>query len=279
MAGKPWEQQYDWSQGAAGRQHAAAVLQARGGAYSDPNSLHVNPIPASMMPGGGAAGATPTPYEPPIPAGYYDPTLDAQRDAATRGEAYTEQDIGLAGRRGSEDLGYETGQIQTGFQRGMEDLTTGAQRTQADILTGRNIAKTDYDRNVSMLARATQQLGRRQGEQARKYGVSTGGIALLSAAKRAENQGIAQRDLDTGYQRQVDSFDTAYNRTSEDFQRDTGRLGEDRTTGIGRADTLYNRGVADRGTALSRARDEDLFYGLDVDALKRYQATQAGWGR
>lgn len=176
----------------------------------------------------------PQPFKPPpIPAGYYDPALDAQRQAATRGLDYGEQDIGLAGRRAQEDY--------------------GTQNTQ--LLHQKQYADQDYTHNVQMLTRQFAQLGRQQGEQARQYGVTSPGLALLSAAKRQENQGIAQGELDTTYLRR-------------------GRELADAQTAL---DTDYNRGVADRGTGLSRARSEDLFYGLDIGAQKNYQAQQAGY--
>jgi hypothetical protein len=139
-------------------------------------------------------------------------------------------------------------------------------RDTADLATARSNEGVDYGRNVEALTRNYQQLGRQQGEQARKYGVTSGGIALLSAAKRAENQGLEQRDLDTAHQRNVTQFDTTGN-----------RLGEDHGLALGQARTTYDRGVADRGTGLSRARTEDQFYGLDVGQQKQFQAQQAGY--
>jgi hypothetical protein len=246
-----------------------------------------------------------TPYQPPpIPSGYYDPALDAQRDAASRGLLNTEQDIGLAGRRAGEDYGLNpndptygysaVGTIERNYGRDTADLATARTnegvdygldandptygysavgtiernygRDTQDLATARTNEGVDYGRNVEALTRNYQQLGRRQGEQARKYGVTSGGIALLSAAKRAENQGLEQRDLDTTHQRAVTQFDT------------TGtRLGEDRGFALGQARTTYDRGVGDRGNALSRARTEDTFYGLDVGQQKQFQAQQAGY--
>jgi hypothetical protein len=78
---------------------------------------------------------------------------------------------------------------------------------------------------------------------------------LLSAAKRQENQGLEQQVLDTAHTRAQTGFDLAQ-------------------TGL---ETGYNRGVADRGTTLGRARSEDTFYGTDVNAQKLYQAQQAGY--
>jgi hypothetical protein len=207
-----------------------------------------------------------TPYQPPpIPSGYYDPALDAQRDAASRGLLNTEQDIGLAGRRAGEDYGLNPNDPTYGYSA-VGTIERNYGRDTADLATARTNEGVDYGRNVEALTRNYQQLGRRQGEQARKYGVTSGGIALLSAAKRAENQGLEQRDLDTTHQRAVTQFDT------------TGtRLGEDRGFALGQARTTYDRGVGDRGNALSRARTEDTFYGLDVGQQKQFQAQQAGY--
>lgn len=253
----PWEQ----ANAAAQAQAAARVAASR----------------ATTVSHGVATGVFPAPYQPPIPAGYYDPSLDAQRDAASRGLLNTEQDTGLAGRRAQGDYEYDTGQIYTGYGRGMEDLATTQDRGLGDIGTQRSYENVDYGRNVEMLTRQTAQLGRQQAEQSRKYGVTSGGIALLSANKRAENEALQRRDIDTSHERTIAGLDTAQTRLGQDITRGQTRLQEDRDSGLGRASTLYDRGVADRGTTLSRARSEDVFYGLDVDALKRYQAKQAGW--
>jgi hypothetical protein len=220
-----------------------------------------------------------TPWKPPpIPSGYYDPSLDAQRGSASRGLLYTEQDVGTQGRYAQQDWGWGQEDIGRDYTRGMEDMTTGRDRGLQDITRDRGYAKTDYDRGVEMLTRNYGQLGRQQGEQQRRYGVTSGGgIGLLAAAKRAENMGLERRDIDTGYQRQVEGFDTGERRIGEDFTRGTGRLTQDRDTAITRGTALYDRGVAGRGDTLSRARSEDTFYGLDVDAQKLYQSQQAGY--
>jgi hypothetical protein len=117
-----------------------------------------------------------------------------------------------------------------------------------------------------MLTRNYQQLGRQQAEQARKYGVTSGGIALLSCREAQREPGARAAGSRHGPHPRVSGFDLAGT-----------RIGEDQTNALGQAETAYNRGVADRGTGLSRARSEDTFYGLDVDAQKQYQATQAGY--
>jgi hypothetical protein len=234
------------------------------------------------IPGIGAAAHSAdhsfTPWAPPpIPSGYYDPSLDAQRDSASRGLLNTEQDIGLANRRAAEDYGLDTGQLGTNYARASTDLRTDRDRYFQDSTSQRQYEDTDYHRNVEALTRQYGQLGRQQAEQARKYGVNSGGIALLSAAKRAENQALERRDVDTTHQRFLEGLSTQDRRYVEDFGRDDSRLGEDYQAGMGRARTAYDRGVADRGTALGRARSEDAFFGLDVGQQKLFQSQQSGY--
>jgi hypothetical protein len=241
-----------------------------------------------------------TPYQPPpTPSGYYDPGLDAQQRAAERGYLDTQQDLSLAASRSAEDYGigraavqqgYDRGSfdLTRGYERGSFDLTRGRDRGQADIATQRGYEGEDYTRNVGLLTRNFQQLGRQQAEGARKYGVTSGGIALLSAAKRAENQGIEQQGLDIAHNRATAGFNTAGTRLNEDYTTSSGRLGEDYTTGttrlgqdrdtqFGQLDLGYGRGVTDRATALERAGRENTLYGLDIAGQKAYQAQQAGY--
>jgi hypothetical protein len=243
------------------------------------------PLQQTPAPAKGIGGQFPlgspyafTPYKPPpIPAGYYDPALDAQRDAASRGLVNLEQDIGLQGRWAQEDLGTARTDLTTQAGDATWDLQTGFNRSNEDLATQRGYEGVDYGRNVEMLTRQTAQLGRQQAEQARKYGVTSGGIALLSAAKRDENMGLAQRDLDTAHQRAVSGFDTAGQRAAADYQGANYRIGRDLGTAETALATTYNRGVATRGDQLSRARAEDVFYGADVGQQKQYQAQQAGY--
>lgn len=106
-----------------------------------------------------------TPFTPPpIPSGYYDPSLDAQRDAASRGLLDTQQDVGTQERRLGED----------------------------------------YNTNVAALTKHYNDLGTAQGEQANAYGVVAGGGALLQAAKKRQaNQQLDQTNLDATLNRNV----------------------------------------------------------------------------
>jgi hypothetical protein len=218
------------------------------------------------------------PYQPPpIPSGYYDPALDAQQRAAGRGYLDTQQDLSLAGTRSAEDYGIGRAAVQQGYDRGSFDLNRSHDRGLADIATQRGYEGEDYTRNVGLLTRNFQQLARQQAEGARKYGVTSGGIALLSAAKRAENQGIEQQGLDIAHNRANAGFDTAGTRLNEDYTTGTTRLGEDRDTQFGQLDLGYGRGVTDRATSLERAGRENTLYGLDIAGQKAYQAQQAGY--
>lgn len=185
-----------------------------------------------------AAGGNPfkpfTPYQPHVPGGLYDPALDYQKDAAGRGYLDKQQDIGLAGTRALED--YTTGGRQLDFAEKQYDET--------------------YGRNVELLTRKYTNLARSQAEGARRYGVTSGGLALLSAAKRTANQGVEQAGLD--------------------LARNQFRAGiEDPNVGS-RAllKTGYERGVTDRATDLSRAGRENTFFGRGIENQKIYQASQ-----
>lgn len=196
------------------------------------------------------------PYQPPpVPTGTYDPALEAQLGAANRGYGDLRQDTALAQTRGAEDYGFGLTAADTSLNRGL-----------ADIATQRGYENQDYTRNTDLLARSFQQLARQQTERARQYGVVSGGIALLSAAKRQENQGLAQQGLDLTHARTFAGLDTTQT-----------RLGENRDTTVGQLAVGYNRGIADQTTALARAGRENTQFGLDVGAQKAYQAGQAGY--
>ena len=170
---------------------------------------------------------------PPPPTGSYDPSLDAAEAAAHRGYGDLQQDVGLAGSRAGQDYGIGIADLDQAKTRGLQDYTT----------------------NTSLLQRSFQQLAASQQEQANAAGVLRGGAALQSAAKRAENQGIQQTALNTGWSRQ-----------QQDIKSQVDRLGLD-----------FQRGVADRTTALTRAGREDRRFGVDTSTQKSWQAAQAGY--
>lgn len=172
------------------------------------------PFPPTRLPGVGA-GLPPsrsfTPYRPPpLPTGTYDPALDAQRAASSRGLLDTTQDTGLAGTRAAEDYGIQLGQLQQ--QQGRVDA--------------------DYASNVQALTRNYSNLATAQGERANQYGVVPGSGALLQAAqKRAANQQIAQTALDTAHTRATGDINTQIGSIGLTLDRGV----TDRTTGLSRA--------------------------------------------
>lgn len=182
-----------------------------------------------------AAGKSPfqpfKPYQPPDPAGYYDPALNAQLGAAHRGYADTQDDVSLAGIRAGEDYG---------IQQSLYDTAVGNENDQ-------------YGRNVGLLTKNYQQLGRQEAEKARQYGVTSGGIALLSAAKRTANQASDQAGLDLSHNEALKGLQDQWSQYGVNF----------------------NRGVTDRTTALSRAGRENTQFGVDTTREKAYQAQQA----
>jgi hypothetical protein len=162
------------------------------------------------------------PWTPPRPpAGSYDPVLDAQRDAATRGLGDTRQDLALAGTRAAAD--YQFGQDDVGRQFGRYEQ--------------------DYGTQTQMLKRQYDLLAGRQQEQMAGANLLGGGAVLQAAAKRAENQRLQQSELDTGFTRAREDRDTGLGRLSVDFTRGTA----DRTTALTRAqreDTAFGLDTA-----------------------------------
>jgi hypothetical protein len=202
---------------------------------------------------------------PPPPTGTYDPALDAQRRAASRGLRDTVADTSTANTRDTVDYGLGRDDIFRAQTRGNEDLTTSRDRGYGDV-----------DRQIAVLQRGYQTLAGQQAQQFQAHGLAYGGAALQAAAKRQANEAFDQQPLDV-----------ARARIGEDFTRQTGRLGEDTGLQLGRlaldyappdaSNPLGGRRFQDRGTALTRAKREDTAFGLDVGAEKYFQATQSGW--
>jgi hypothetical protein len=177
-----------------------------------------------------------------IPPGYYDPSLDAAERASGRGLGDLRLDIERDEARAS------TGYLQT-TQRAGEDYGT---------FTGR--VGEDHATNSGMLARAFRQLGQQQAGMAVSQGLTSGGGTFAAArAARQENQGLEQRQLDTGR-----------DRTLADALRANSRLMED-------AGTQYQYGVSDRATGLQRAERENTLFGQDTQTLRAHQAAAAGY--
>jgi hypothetical protein len=203
--------------------------------------------------------------QPPPPTGSYDPALDAQRRAASRGLRDTVTDTGIANTRDTVDYGLNRDDVLRAQTRGLADLTTSRDRGFSDV-----------DRQVAVLQRGYQTLAGQQRQQFQAHGLAYGGASLQAAAKRQANEAFDQQPLDT-----------ARARIGEDFTRQSGRLGEDTGLQLGRlaldyappdaTNPLGGRRFQDRTTALTRAQREDAAFGLDIGQEKVFQATQGGW--
>lgn len=140
----------------------------------------------------------PRPYVPPKPpAGSYDPSLDAAREAAERGYGDLRQDVETAGTRA--DVDYGLGREGVGRQFGRYE--------------------EDYNRNTNLLKQSFDRLRVRQAENTNQLGVLSQGAALEAAAKRAANQAQEQSQLDTGLGRATEDRDLAYGQLDLGYQR------------------------------------------------------------
>ena len=197
---------------------------------------------------GGKMVATPAPVlkpyvPPPLPAGSFDPALDAQRRAATRGLGDLEQDIQTAGVRDTVDYGLGRESIQRAQGRGNSDI----------------------DAQLAMMQRGFQRLAGQQRQSIHAAGLGEG-ARLQAAARRMANETVARQPLDV-----------ARTRLNEDAALQMGQLALELAPPGTEGGPLGGRRFQDRGTQLSRAQREDVSFGLDIDAQKSFQAAQSGY--
>lgn len=152
-----------------------------------------------------------TPFRAPTrpPAGTYDPALDSQGRAASRGLLDLTQDT------------------DTQNQRALSDLITGKE----NLTRQKNEGLADLLRQRQGLDRSYGQLGNQQLQGARAAGVSGGGALVQAARKRAANEAWDTQPIATAETRLKDQTDRQIAAMGLDFQRG----GEDRTTALTRA--------------------------------------------
>lgn len=155
----------------------------------------------------------PLPLGPP-PVGTYDPAIDYNADASQRGFEQTRDDSSTAYEQGQQDYGL-----------GLGDLTTGRDRRLQDITTSRFQAGEDLNAATNDLRDQFGILGRQQSERAAQQGIQSQGLLGQSAAVRAGNQAHGQSQLQGAYDRTLAGLLTDTTRTNEDFTR--GKLGLD----------------------------------------------------
>lgn len=211
--------------------------------------------------GYGHGAPHPPPQSVKPPAGYYDPALDAALGAAQRGYGYQQADY--ARDFGSDGAG---GRAFNDYQLNLGHLTQGRDNALADIGTGETRATEDHTTALANLALQYQRLGRQQSEGDRRAGVTSGGLLAQQQQIRAANKSRDQKPIDTAFNRQMADYSTGRTRVGQDFDWNSGQLG------LG-----YQRGQEDASTALSRAGVETNQFGIDTQASRYAQATQAGY--
>lgn len=211
----------------------------------------------SITPGSGVSHVPGfAPYQPAVPPwGTYDPTLDANLGAATRGFNDLTADTERQNTRSANDLtlGIDAVNQQKGYSL-------------ADNLRTRERTNADYGTATTALGKRYSDLGNAQAQGAQQAGVVGGGALADALLKRTANQGVDQAGLDT-----------TRNRTLADLLTSDNRIGQAATDKIGGLTLDYNRGVEDRNqVALPRASRELTQFGIDTTAQKGYQASSSG---
>ena len=212
------------------------------------------------------------------PPGTYDPGLDAQQRANWRQFEDLREDVGVGRERGATDLGLATTINAEDFRLGNEAVERGSGRSLTDLLTARRRGEQDYTSSVEGLQRGFRQLGTAQEGMQRKAGVQLGGAMAQAARKRAENEAIERKPIDTAYKRFQDDSTLAESRIGEDrttalgdilrgYERQTGQLG-----------LTYGRGMEDLTTQERRAGTEAGAFDQDILAAKVGQFQQLTGG-
>lgn len=233
----------------------------------------------NFAPGFGTGAQVPfAPYQTPTPPpGSYDPNLDAALGQSQRGFADLQQDVGTQRLRAASDYGIGVDQVnlQRGYDQG--DLDTSLARGNQDIglQTSRNTE--DYSQQIATLQRAYTQLQGQQAEGDRHAGVTSAGIAMLQAAKRAQNQAIDRQPIDTDYSRAQSDLGTRQARMYEDASSQSGRIQTGANNQIAGLGLGYARTTSDLGTQLDRGERENAQFGIDTAAQKSAQASQMNW--
>lgn len=212
-----------------------------------------------------------------VPAGFYDPSLDYQQGAATRGLQDLQADTSLGNTRLSDDYQLGLGQNTEDTTYGLGQLGTGNARTLADLATQRANQTTNYNLSLGSLQRKYTDLAGSQADAENAAGLSLGGAAAQSAAKRASNQAFERQPLDTGYQQQMAADDLGVSRANEDYASQVARENQLSGRAAGALGLNYQRATTDAGTKLTRATREGTFYDQGIGQQKTFQATQAGW--
>lgn len=192
---------------------------------------------------------------PAPPPGTYDPVLDANVRAASRGIGDLKSDTLQNKTRLNDDLLLGINDLNINQQQGLEDIFKGGVRQ-----------NQDYKEQTGALNRNYLDLASQQQQQQRSAGADQSGAVAQAVAKRAINHALEQRPLDT-----------ALSRYKQDATTDVGRLKDETTRNRSKLTLNYQRGNTDLDTTLTRAVRENKAFGQDTTRSRYYQARESGW--
>lgn len=210
------------------------------------------------------------------PPGFYDPAIDAQVRASSRGLADLFADTSTARLRGANDHTTARDDIFRQRDEGLADLLSGYNRGLADSQLGETRLGEDHSTAVENLMRSYTRLGGQQAQLASMAGLG-GSAAAQSASKRSANEALDQAPIDTGYQRNLADLLTGRQRMTEDYGTNVTRTTQAADRGAGQLDLGWGRQQEDWQTQTDRAQRENTFFGQDANQQKWFQAKQAGY--
>ena len=199
-----------------------------------------------------------TPWDPgqKPPSGTYDPTLDANLRGAQRGFGDLTLDTERDNTRALNDYGI----AQHGIRSALHSVLTSNE-------ISKNRLNEDTKRATADLGRQYQQQGQGQAQAAQAAGAVGGGALAQALLKRTANQARDQQGIDQRQQRGL-----------SDLMRSSDQAQYAANDQLGALKLAYDRGVEDRGTALTRAGRELASFGTDTAEQRAFQAGQAWWG-
>lgn len=214
----------------------------------------------------------------------YDPALDAQARSVQRGLIYAQTAADTAQSRALQDYGVGAASAQDSYdQSGAQldwsgqDLNTNYQRSLQDIAQGRQRTTQDYGTQTGAVRNNYSNLAASQGGQQRAAGVLAGGSLLAAARNRATNRQTAQTGLNTGFKQGMQDYDTAQSRATADFNTATARLASQKgwlTSGLsnqlGSLGLNLTRSQDDISNGLTQQGAEATQFGVDSDEQRRY---------
>lgn len=194
------------------------------------------------------------------PPGSYDPTIDANQNAAWRGLGDLRQDVERTNTRSANDLSLAIG------ADGQSGIGQQKAWSLSDNMRSRTRSQEDHGTATANLGRQYGNLARSQGQQAQQAGAVGGGALADALLKRTANQGREQSGLDTSLSRTLADLSTSDQRIEKSAQ--------DR---VGNATLDYGRGVEDRNQVqVPRAQREYTQFGVDSEKQRSFQASSNG---